>query len=95
VRIHISGIRGLARQEILESLHRELPVREIPKRSEPFREFGDLDTRRSGVKSRRNCERRIRERTRTVHQGGHMASGQGFGEISERMWVAKVGAKSR
>jgi hypothetical protein len=29
---------------ILESLRRELPVRKIPKRSEPFRGFGDSDT---------------------------------------------------
>jgi hypothetical protein len=29
---------------ILESLDRELPICEIPKRSEPFREFRDLDT---------------------------------------------------
>jgi hypothetical protein len=56
-------------------------VHEIPKRSEPFQEFRDSDTGRSRVKSRRNRERRIRKRTRTVHQGGHVARGQGFGEI--------------
>jgi hypothetical protein len=32
---------------ILESLRCELPVREIPKRSDPFRGFRDSDTRDS------------------------------------------------
>jgi hypothetical protein len=34
----------------LESLHRELPVHEIPKISEPFWEFRDSDTGRLRVK---------------------------------------------
>jgi hypothetical protein len=32
-------------------------------------------------------ERRVRENIRVVHQGGHLASGQGFGETPERLWV--------
>jgi hypothetical protein len=36
------------------------------------------------VKSLQNRERIIRERTRTIHQGGHAKSGQGFEKRPER-----------